>query len=106
MWSCSENKGTIGFLAVFACIAAAAWSAPALAAGSSLPYGGGGRFAKFDPIVQQYNQSGELFRIQGTASRPARSFFQFATYASNPAPPYCFTPAAPQKSPQPQPNTC
>jgi hypothetical protein len=60
-----QTKGTIALLAVVACIAAAAWSAPALAAGSSLPYGGGGRFAKFDPIVQQYNQSGELFRIQG-----------------------------------------
>jgi hypothetical protein len=52
-------------LAILACIAAAAWSTPALAAGSSLPYGGGGRFAKFDPIVQEYNQSGESFRIAG-----------------------------------------
>ena len=37
----------------------------ALAAGSSVGYGGGGPSSRFDPIVQQYNQSGELFRIQG-----------------------------------------
>jgi hypothetical protein len=40
-------------------------SAPALAAGSSQPYGKGGWFAQFDPIVRQYNQSGEEFRIEG-----------------------------------------
>jgi hypothetical protein len=61
----SQIKGIISLLAFFACIVAAAWSPSALAAGSSLPYGGGGRFARFDPLVQEYNQSGELFRIQG-----------------------------------------
>jgi hypothetical protein len=40
-------------------------SIPALAVGSSQPYGKGGWFAQFDPIVQQYNQSGEQFRIEG-----------------------------------------
>jgi len=40
-------------------------SAPAIAAGSSVGYGNGGAFSRFDPIVQQYNQSGELFQIQG-----------------------------------------
>jgi hypothetical protein len=40
-------------------------SSSATAAGSSAGYGGGGRFAKFDPIVAQYNRSGELFRIVG-----------------------------------------
>jgi hypothetical protein len=25
----------------------------------------GGQFARFDPVVSQYNQSGELFRIEG-----------------------------------------
>ena len=40
-------------------------SSPAMAAGSSAPYGMGGQFARFDPVVEQYNQSGELFRIQG-----------------------------------------
>src|SRR5215467_15549481 len=40
-------------------------SVPALAAGSSLPHSRGGKFVNFDPIVQQYNQSGEQFRIEG-----------------------------------------
>jgi hypothetical protein len=40
-------------------------SLPALAVGSSTPYGRGGWFEQFDPIVQQYNQSGEQFRIEG-----------------------------------------
>jgi hypothetical protein len=40
-------------------------SVPALAAGSSLPYGRGGKFVLFDPVVSQYNQSGEQFRIEG-----------------------------------------
>jgi hypothetical protein len=34
-------------------------------AGSSAGYGMGGLFNRFDPVVSQYNQSGELFRIQG-----------------------------------------
>jgi hypothetical protein len=40
-------------------------SSSALADGSSVGYGGGGRFVRFDPVVAQYNQSGELFRIEG-----------------------------------------
>ena len=40
-------------------------SSPAMAAGSSVPYGMGGQFSRFDPVVDQYNESGELFRIQG-----------------------------------------
>jgi len=40
-------------------------SSAAIAEGSSVPYGGGGRFERFDPIVSQYNRTGELFRIEG-----------------------------------------
>ena len=40
-------------------------STAAVAAGTSVGYGGGGTFNRFDPIVRQYNQSGELFRIVG-----------------------------------------
>jgi hypothetical protein len=40
-------------------------SAPACAAGSSVPWAMGGQYARFDPVVAQYNASGELFRIQG-----------------------------------------
>ena len=39
-------------------------STPALA-GTSAGYGMGGRFVRFDPVVSQYNRSGELFRIEG-----------------------------------------
>ena len=42
-----------------------ATSVSAMAVGSSIPYGKGGWFEQFDPIVRQYNQSGELFRIEG-----------------------------------------
>ncbi len=38
---------------------------PAMAEGSSRPYAMGGWFDQFDPVVAQYNQSGELFRIEG-----------------------------------------
>jgi hypothetical protein len=47
-------------LFVFAMIASSA-----LAEGTSLGHGEGGRILDFLPIVQQYNASGELFRIQG-----------------------------------------
>lgn len=43
----------------------ALFSTAALAEGSSAGYGMGGLFARFDPVVSQYNQSGELFRIAG-----------------------------------------
>jgi len=34
-------------------------------AGNNAGYEMGGRYARFDPVVSQYNQSGELFRIEG-----------------------------------------
>jgi hypothetical protein len=37
----------------------------AFAAGSSVGYEQGGPYARFEPVVQQYNQSGELFRVDG-----------------------------------------
>jgi hypothetical protein len=40
-------------------------STSAMAAGSSAGYGMGGQFVRFDPVVAQYNKSGELFRIEG-----------------------------------------
>jgi hypothetical protein len=44
--------------------ASAMFCATALA-GTSAGYGMGGQFSRFDPVVSQYNQSGELFRIEG-----------------------------------------
>ena len=37
---------------------------PAMA-GTNAGFEMGGRYARFDPVVSQYNQSGELFRIEG-----------------------------------------
>jgi hypothetical protein len=34
-------------------------------AGTSAGYGMGGQFTRFDPVVSEHNQSGELFRIEG-----------------------------------------
>jgi hypothetical protein len=41
------------------------FSTSAMADGSSAGYGMGGQFSRFDPVVKQYNQSGERFRIEG-----------------------------------------
>ena len=41
------------------------FSTPAISAGTTAGYEMGGRYARFDPVVSQYNQSGELFRIDG-----------------------------------------
>jgi hypothetical protein len=38
-------------------------------AGISAGYGMGGQFTRFDPVVSEHNQSGELFRIEGQPSR-------------------------------------
>jgi hypothetical protein len=34
-------------------------------AGTNAGFEMGGKYARFDPVVSQYNQSGELFRIEG-----------------------------------------
>jgi hypothetical protein len=36
-----------------------------MADGSSAGFEWGGHFRRFDPMVNQYNQSGDLFRIDG-----------------------------------------
>ena len=46
---------------------------PAFAA-SSEGYGMGGQFSRFDPVVSQYNRSGELFRIQGHCQSACTEF--------------------------------
>jgi hypothetical protein len=57
---------TLKVSALLACALTAAWSLCARADGSSLPYGRGGMtFPEMDRIVQQYNKTGELFRIEG-----------------------------------------
>src|SRR5205085_8604608 len=51
------------FLATLASLSV--MSTVVLAEGSSQGYGMGGWFEQFDPVIRQYNQSGELFRITG-----------------------------------------
>jgi hypothetical protein len=41
------------------------FSTLATAAGTTAGFEMGGRYGRFDPVVGQYNQSGELFRIDG-----------------------------------------
>jgi hypothetical protein len=40
------------------------FTTPAMS-GTNAGFEMGGRYARFDPVVSQYNQSGELFRIEG-----------------------------------------
>ena len=40
------------------------FATPAIS-GTNAGYQMGGRYARFDPVVSQHNQSGELFRIEG-----------------------------------------
>ena len=42
--------------------------------GTSLGHGEGGRVVDFLPIIQQYNMSGELFRIQGVCKSACTMF--------------------------------
>ena len=59
--------------ATFALIVVLA-STSAMAAGSSTGYGGGGPPGPFLAIVQQYNQSGEVFRIVGNCQSSCTLF--------------------------------
>jgi len=58
---------------------------PAMAAGSSAGYGGGGRFARFDPIVDQYNKSGEVFRITGRCQSACTLFLAIRNVCIEPS---------------------
>jgi hypothetical protein len=42
-----------------------ALSSPVMADGTSVPYNIGGPHATFNPVIAQYNQAGERFRIEG-----------------------------------------
>jgi hypothetical protein len=63
------TKSVVLFVTVFAMIGSSA-----LAEGTSLGHGEGGRIFDFLPIVQQYNASGELFRIQGVCKSACTLF--------------------------------
>src|SRR3954471_17364170 len=59
-------------------------AAPALAAGSSAPYGGGGPMAKVDAIIAQYNASGEPFRIEGHCQSSCTMFLAIRNVCVDP----------------------
>jgi hypothetical protein len=62
---------TLSFLKVpvFAACVITACGSSARADGSSLPYGRGGMtFPQMNSIISKYNQSGEIFRIEGTCT--------------------------------------
>jgi hypothetical protein len=50
---------------VVAAIALLLAGGPTFAAGTTTGFEMGGNYRRFDPVVSQYNQSGELFRIDG-----------------------------------------
>ena len=52
-------------MSVLTAVLLALMPASAIAAGSSAGFGMGGNYSRFDPVVAQYNASGELFRIEG-----------------------------------------
>lgn len=52
----------------------ALFSGPVLADGSSKGHGEGGRFAVYYPIIEKYNKSGELFRIEGACKSACTLF--------------------------------
>jgi hypothetical protein len=64
-------------------------STAAMAAGSSQGYGGGainaGAFARFEAVVQQYNQSGELFRIVGRCQSACTIFLSIRNVCIEPS---------------------
>jgi hypothetical protein len=71
-------------LAPLACVVAVAWGSSALADGSSRSYGGGGPFRFFDPIISQYNQTGELFRIEGHCQSSCTMFLAIRNVCVDP----------------------
>jgi hypothetical protein len=70
----ANAMSSLKILSLMACVITAGWSSSVLADGSSLPYGGGGFVRSFDPIISQYNQTGELFRIEGNCQSACTMF--------------------------------
>jgi hypothetical protein len=71
-------------LSLLGYIATLMWAPAVLAAGSSIPYGGGGPMARFDAIIGQYNASGELFRIEGHCQSSCTMFLAIRNVCVDP----------------------
>src|SRR5262249_45138070 len=77
-------------------------STEAMAAGSSTPWAMGGNYARFDPVVAQYNASGELFRIQGHCQSSCTLFLAIRNVCIEPSATLLFPSAhARQQNPSP-----
>src|SRR5438270_6534180 len=73
----------IGLLLLFA--TSAMWfSATSAIAGNNSGYEMGGRYARFDPVVAQYNRSGELFRIEGHCQSSCTMFLAIRNVCVDP----------------------
>jgi hypothetical protein len=67
-----------------ACLGAA-WISVAFADGSSQPYGGGGPFfPTFNAVINQFNRSGELFRIEGHCQSNCTTFLSIRNVCVDP----------------------
>jgi hypothetical protein len=64
---CGKVASLLMVAALASCVSSLSWTPSAHAEGSSLPYGMGGPALFFgaDQIIAQYNQTGQLFRIEG-----------------------------------------
>jgi hypothetical protein len=82
--SIAKAASQLGLMSLLACIATGAWAPSVLAAGSSVPYGGGGPMAKFDAIIGQYNASGELFRVEGHCQSSCTMFLAIRNVCVDP----------------------
>jgi hypothetical protein len=69
-----QIEGSRGVVAVGALLAMFLCSAAAKAEGNNLGYGSGGRLTDYHGIVDQYNASGERFRIRGQCQSACTMF--------------------------------
>lgn len=75
-----SRKSVRGFATAISLLAAAA---PA-AAGNSRGFENGGRFVRFDPVVAEYNESGEPFRIVGLCQSACTLFLSIRNVCVEP----------------------
>ncbi|MCW5680746.1 MAG: hypothetical protein KF794_10745 [Xanthobacteraceae bacterium] len=71
-------------LAAFALTLAAAAPAHAFSPGSSVGYENGGKFVRFDPVVQEYNRTGAPFRIVGLCQSACTLFLSIRNVCVEP----------------------
>jgi hypothetical protein len=65
---------SLRLLSLMSCVVTVLSNSPVLAERSSLPYARGGFSASFDQLARHINQSGELFRIEGTCQSACTMF--------------------------------